>query len=138
VGNLNQKFSVPAYHGNIEKLCNRVGEAAEKAGFDDRTAYACQLAVGEACENVINHGYKHEGEGELSVSFDVSPGKLVIELCDSAPAFNPTAYPKDEEWSEDDPPVGGLGLKIIHRVMDKVIYRREKEKNYLELHKNEP
>jgi anti-sigma regulatory factor (Ser/Thr protein kinase) len=137
VDNVNNKFSVPAFHVNIETLCEKVGEAAEQAGFDERTSYACQLAVGEACENVINHGYDREGDGDLILSYTISPGKLILELCDSAPPFNPSVYPAEADWVEEDPPVGGLGLKIIHRVMDKVIYRRKKGRNYLELHKNE-
>jgi anti-sigma regulatory factor (Ser/Thr protein kinase) len=133
-----KELSVPAYHENIEILCNAAADAAEQAGFNDKTVYACQLAVGEACENVINHGYKAEGNGNIVLKAVVKPGKLILELCDTAPPFNPTVMPDDSEWEKDDPPIGGLGLLIIHRVMDRVEYRREGDRNYLELHKNMP
>jgi serine/threonine-protein kinase RsbW len=131
------KISVPAYHAKIEKICDLAGEAAIKAGFDERTAYACQLAIGEACENIINHGYKSEGIGEIELSADTSPGKIILILRDSAPPFNPAVEPGTPHWKEEDPPVGGLGLLIIHRVMDKVRYSRTSGKNILELHKIE-
>ncbi len=133
-----KELSVPAYHENIEILCNAAADAAEQAGFNDKTVYACQLAVGEACENVINHGYKAEGNGNIVLKAVVKHGKLILELCDTAPPFNPTVMPDDSEWEKDDPPIGGLGLLIIHRVMDRVEYRREGDRNYLELHKNMP
>jgi serine/threonine-protein kinase RsbW len=133
-----KELSVPAFHVNIEKVCDAAGEAAEQAGFNDKTAYACQLAIGEACENVINHGYGEEGNGDIVLVAKISPGNLILELCDSAPPFNPAVSPDDSEQEREDPPIGGLGLLIIHRVMDKVTYRREGDRNYLELHKTKP
>jgi anti-sigma regulatory factor (Ser/Thr protein kinase) len=131
----NLHITVPAYHAKIENLCILAGEAAIKAGFDDRTAYACQLAIGEACENIINHGYKEEGIGDIELSAETSPGKIILILRDSAPPFNPAVEPGPQHWKEEDPPVGGLGLLIIHRVMDKVTYSRIGGENILELHK---
>ena len=131
----NLRITVKAFHAKIEDICDLAGEAAMKAGFDDRTAYTCQLAIGEACENIINHGYKEEGIGDIELSADTSPGKLVLVLRDSSPPFNPAVEPGPQHWDEEDPPVGGLGLVIIHRVMDKVSYIRTGGKNILELHK---
>lgn len=129
----NLKITVPAYHTEIENICTLAGEAAIKAGFDERTAYACQLAIGEACENIINHGYKEEGLGNIELSAETSPGKIVLTLRDSSPPFNPAVEPGPPHWKEEDPPVGGLGLLIIHRVMDQVRYTRTGGKNILEL-----
>ena len=131
------KITVPAYHAKIEKISDLAGEAAIKAGFDDRTVYACQLAICEACENIINHGYKEEGIGDIELSADISPGKIILILRDSAPPFNPAVEPDPTHLKIEDPPVGGLGLLIIHRVMDKVSYMRTGGKNILELHKIE-
>ena len=131
------KLSVPAYHKDIEDLCNLTGKAATDAGFSDRTIYSCQLAIGEACENIINHGYKQEGIGEIELTAFSSPGIIKLVLRDSAPPFNPAIEPGPPNWQEEDPPVGGLGLLIIHRVMDEVRYKRIKNHNILELEKTE-
>ncbi len=131
------RLSVPAYHRRIEDLCNLVGQAATDAGFNDRTIYACQLAIGEACENVITHGYKQEGVGEIELTAYSSPGKLIVELCDSAPPFNPSIEPETPNWKDGNPPVGGLGLLIIHRVMDDIKYQRRGNRNCLEVTKKE-
>jgi serine/threonine-protein kinase RsbW len=129
------KLTVPACHKDIENLCDLTGKAAMDAGFSERSIYSCQLAVGEACENIINHGYKQEDIGEIELTAISSPGKLKLVLCDNAPPFNPAIEPGPPNWQEEDPPVGGLGLVIIHRVMDEVTYKRTKNHNILELQK---
>lgn len=129
---------IPGRLDQIEKVCSLVGEAARDAGFTQRTAYACQLAVTEACENIIKHGYGSEGAGEIQASIRASPGNLSVELLDNAPPFNPAAKPADRVWSSQDPPVGGLGLIMIHKVMDEVKYRRKGRHNWLLLRKHAP
>jgi anti-sigma regulatory factor (Ser/Thr protein kinase) len=119
----------------IERICSLVGEAGREAGFDKRTTYACQLAVSEACENIIKHGYEAKGSGEIEATIRVAPGDLSVELLDSAPPFNPAAKPPAREWPTHAPPVGGLGLIMIHKVMDEVKYRRKGRHNWLLLHK---
>lgn len=97
--------------------------------------YACQLAVSEAIENIIRHGYGREVPNEIEVTISSEPGELNIELTDDAEPFNPTNQGKVQEWTEDDPPVGGLGIQIIHRIMDDVEYKREAGRNRLTLQK---
>src|SRR3990172_1204973 len=125
----------PALLLEIEAICDFVGEASDEAGFDERTRYACQLAVGEACENIIKHGYGGEGRGDILVTAEVAPGEIIIELRDAGPSFNPAGEPSRLELDLEDPQVGGVGLVIIHRVMDEIFYSRDGDQNYLTLRK---
>lgn len=120
----------------IEVIGRFVDECAISAGFDESTSYACQLAIGEACENIILHGYGGEGTGEIEVIIHTNPGELTIELLDNAPAFDVAKRPIENSLSNDDPPIGGLGLRIIHRVMDQVEYKRDGDLNHLILCKS--
>ncbi|OGO08755.1 MAG: hypothetical protein A2Z66_00725 [Chloroflexi bacterium RBG_13_66_10] len=130
-----RKLTIPGQLDQLEKVCSLVGEAAREAGFNRRTVYACQLAASEACENIIKHGYAREGEGDIQVEVRSAPGDLTVELLDSAPPFNPAERPRDRAWTSQDPPVGGLGLIMIHRAMDEVKYRRKGRRNWLLLRK---
>ncbi len=132
------RLTVPGRLDRIRDVTGLVGEAALQAGFDSHSAYACELAVGEACENIIKHGYKAEDRGDIRVSIASLPGELTIELVDTAPPFNPARVPDTRAWTPDDPPVGGLGLLIIHRVMDQVQYLRRRRQNILRLVKHVP
>jgi anti-sigma regulatory factor (Ser/Thr protein kinase) len=119
----------------LELLCQLVDQGARSAGFDDRTSYACQLAVCEACENIVLHGYRRRAAGDIRVTTRSRPGELIIDIVDTAPPFNPTLVPPDEDWPASDPPVGGRGLLIIRRVMDEVDYRRRGNRNVLRMRK---
>jgi anti-sigma regulatory factor (Ser/Thr protein kinase) len=131
-------ISVSSRLDQIERIGQVVDECAQVAGFDDRLSYACQLAVGEACENIIMHGYGIENSGTIEATIHAQPGELTIELVDDAPPFNVAKAPENNSLPLDDPPIGGLGLRIIHKVMDSVEYHRRGDHNHLKLHKSCP
>jgi len=130
-----RRLTIPGRLDAIETACDCVEAGAQDAGFDDSTSYACQLAVAEACENIIKHGYASEGAGEIRLEVTSAPGDLTVRLEDSAPRFNPARRPSAHAWDQHDPPVGGLGLHIIHRVMDRVSYVRRSGTNRLTMRK---
>jgi anti-sigma regulatory factor (Ser/Thr protein kinase) len=130
-----RRATYPAYLRKIEAICRFVGKASDEAGFDERTRYACQLAVGEACENIIKHGYGEEGLGDILVTADATTGEVTVELRDTAPPFNPAGPPPQIDLDRDNPQVGGVGLVIIHRVMDEIYYSRDGDQNCLTLRK---
>jgi serine/threonine-protein kinase RsbW len=128
-------LTIPARLDAIETACDCVEAGAQDAGFDESASYACQLAVAEACENIIKHGYACEGTGEIRLEVTSAPGDLTVSLEDTAPRFNPAHRPGAHTWDHHDPPVGGLGLHIIHRVMDRVSYVRRSGTNRLTMRK---
>ncbi|MGA9533810.1 MAG: ATP-binding protein [Anaerolineales bacterium] len=129
------RFTVPARLQSIRHVADAVAVATAEAGFDDKTSYACQLAVSEACENIVIHGYGQSQGKSLDVDIATAPGALTVELTDSAPAFDPTLVEVSPPLPPDDPPVGGLGLYIIRQVMDQVTYQRIAGHNHLRLFK---
>jgi anti-sigma regulatory factor (Ser/Thr protein kinase) len=132
---LSEELSIPARFEEIEVVCDLVDKAARVAGFDENTNYACQLAAGEACENIICHGYKDEGHGVIEVHVRAEPGEMTIEILDTAPPFDPTSIPKSDVEDRVEDQVGGLGLPIIRRVMDEIEYTRQENSNRLILRK---
>lgn len=132
------RLTIPGRLDQIEAACDCVEAGALDAGFDESTSYACQLAVAEACENIIKHGYGTVQPGEIRMAVTSSPGDLTVRLEDSGPPFNPARPPTEQPWDENDPPVGGLGLLIIHRVMDRVSYLRRAGVNRLTMRKHMP
>ena len=119
------------------RVCQFVGASAAATGFDERTSHACQLAVCEAVENVIQHGYQGEA-GEINVTVETTPGALTVEIADRAPAFDPTRYPVDPGAPVHESRVGGRGILMIRRVMDEISYERRGPQNVLRLTKNQP
>lgn len=130
-----KELSISARLDQVDRVRDLIHECALKAGLSRQEAYQAQLAVSEACENVINHGYRQESSEPIRVVCTADEGELTIEIFDSAPPFNPASKPEEKPWDEGNPPIGGLGLVIIHRVMDEVEYRREGSENHLTMRK---
>lgn len=130
-----ETLRIQGRYDQLQTVRDLVQRSAEQAGFSSKECYACQLAVSEAVENIIRHGYGSEVSNEIKVSVTSEPGKLNIELTDDAPPFNPTNNRKKKQWSVEDPPIGGLGIHIIHSVMDEVEYKRQDGENRLILEK---
>jgi serine/threonine-protein kinase RsbW len=90
-----------------------------------------QLAVEEGITNIIMHGYKGHA-GEIRITCQATRGIIEIQIEDTAPRFNPLSVP-DPDFTTDvqDRCMGGLGIFLIRRVMDDVIYRNDQGKNIL-------
>ena len=89
------------------------------------------LAVEEAASNVIEHGYKGRG-GTLQVLFAVENDDVTIELRDQAKPFKPGKIGRpDETLPLEERPLGGLGLHLMHELMDEVRYETLPDGNLL-------
>ncbi len=130
-----KRLSIPSKLDQVESVCRFIDESARSAGFDEKESYACQLAVTEACENIILHGYQGANGEKITVKIKTRPGDLMIKIIDQAPPFNPAEPLPEKTASPDDPPIGGLGLVILNKVMDEVEYKRTQSGNTLRLRK---
>lgn len=123
---------------NVPDACEFVVRAAEEAGLDERSVYHCQLAVDEACTNIIEHGFGDQpNNGQITVMTGIE-GKhtFVITIADNSPAFNPLTYREaDPTQSLEERAVGGWGIYFIKKLMDMVDYRYSDGRNNLALYK---
>ena len=129
-------MKIDSHLDQIERIGRFIQEAAQDAGFDEMECYACELAVSEACENIILHGYGDDSTGEIEVSVQTAPDNITIELWDDAPPFDPVNRPTKLDPPIDDPPIGGLGLVIMHKVMDEMEYNRREGRNQLRMRRS--
>lgn len=113
----------PANFEQLDAIREFVGGAASEAGLDDREVYAVQLATDEACSNIIEHGYEGIRDGQITCICDVLPGELVITLRDRGVPFDASSVPQpDLSVPLDDRKIGGLGLFLMHNLMNEVRY----------------
>jgi serine/threonine-protein kinase RsbW len=99
----------------------RIG--AEARGGDgellDALENAVVSAVGEAFNNIVQHGYRDRQDGEVTLVVDFSGDDLVVELRDDGASFDPDAVP---EPRLAELPESGLGVFIIRACMDELSY----------------
>ncbi len=133
---MENRLTVPGRYDRLETIAKFVEQAGQDAGLDDVAICRCQLAVDEACTNIIEHGYEGEGRGDIELSAACEPGQgeLVITICDQAKPFDPDAVPQPTlNANLEDMQIGGLGLYFMRQVMDAVEFSYEDGSNKLVL-----
>jgi anti-sigma regulatory factor (Ser/Thr protein kinase) len=132
-----QPFSltVPADIAEIPAISLRLEESLLSYGFTPEEVLDTQLAVEELITNIAVHGYRGTG-GPVTVSCSFEDDHAVIQLADSAPAFDPLSVPEpDIDADVSDRKIGGLGIYLVRQVMDGISYRFENGSNILTLKK---
>lgn len=111
-----------AHYASLQPIGRWVSRFAEQAGFDEGDSYAIQLAVDEACSNIIEHAYGGDGGGGLiECTLRSEIDRLTVVLRDWGRPFDPLSVPTpDLEADLETCPIGGLGLHLIYQLMDEV------------------
>jgi serine/threonine-protein kinase RsbW len=112
---------VSGHYKNLSKISEFIGQAAVVAGLNERAKYAIQMAVDEACTNIIDHGYGGEGLGSIHLTYNIQEDGLQVNIYDHGKSFDPSKVPKlntQAPLSERKP--GGMGLYFIHHLADTV------------------
>jgi sigma-B regulation protein RsbU (phosphoserine phosphatase) len=113
------RYQFPARADALHAVREVVNNACERCGCAREAATDIIIAVGEACQNVVRHAYRDHDEGEASLEIYCKDGILEFRLQDTAqPVDTEKVKPK---WPEEPGP-GGLGLCLIHDIMDSVEY----------------
>ncbi|HHS12181.1 MAG TPA: ATP-binding protein [bacterium] len=119
----NYQLKIPSQTDNLELIRNFVSGVAKKVGFDAEESNKIELAVDEACTNVIKHAYQHDTTKDIDVAIKIDYQKLTVIVTDRGRSF---------EFHEVDLPdmkqylaelrVGGLGIYLMKTLMDEVEY----------------
>jgi sigma-B regulation protein RsbU (phosphoserine phosphatase) len=110
----------PARADRMKLVRGSIRAAARMCGFNDTAAQHIVLAVDEACQNIIVHGYKGREDGEIVLSVARRQDGIQVSLVDSAPLVDPaTIVPR----ALTDIQPGRLGSHFIREIMDTANYR---------------
>ena len=116
-------MTVPAELSRLADIRALVREVAIEGGAPPVCLDDLVQAVDEAATNIVVHGYGHQG-GPIDVDAWVEDERVVIELRDRAPTFDPTGVPEPDL---SIPPLqrrpGGMGLHLIRLATDSMTYR---------------
>jgi len=115
------QLKIPSQSDNLAIIRDVVAKVASRIGFDTDEASKIELAVDEACTNVIKHAYANNSNQMIEVSIKVDQKKLIIIVADKGKGFNPDKIKlPDLNESIKEGRKGGLGLCLIKTLMDKV------------------
>jgi serine/threonine-protein kinase RsbW len=118
---VNQIF--PGEYKSLSEISEFVVNQANYLGFSSKDIYSIQIAVDEACSNIIDHAYGKEDLGYIELQVEDIENGMKITIRDDGDPFDPEEIPDPvidsplEERRER-----GLGLYIMRKLMDEVTY----------------
>ena len=118
----------------LESLMNATTNFLEDQSVSPQAVYRINLALEEMITNIIRHGYDDYDRHEIRVSLNVFENQVAAVIEDDGHAFNPLEWNKKEESQPlEDKKVGGVGIHLIRELLDHVDYKRENDRNILEV-----
>lgn len=122
---LEQTFSlhVPSSTQNLAMIRDFVSNVGVQAGLGEDDVAKLELAVDEACTNVIEHAHGNDITKDVVVRAVFDEKTLKIEVMDTGKGFDPSALPDDDlVHMIHERKSGGLGLRMMRTLMDEVSY----------------
>ena len=114
-------LKIPSQSDNLALIRDMVAKIAAQVGFNKDEASKIELAVDEACTNVIKHAYGNQTNQFIDVEIKIDSKKLIIIVADKGKGFNPDQIKlPDLNQSIKVGRKGGLGICLIKTLMDKV------------------
>ena len=123
-------IETPGHVSYLAYIRRLIGDLARKVGFPEDDVAKIEMAVDEACSNVVAHAYapkkewrwKHR-DPEIRLDVRAEDARLVIEIHDHGQRFDFSAYRPDEiEGRIKEMKPHGYGIFIMRKFMDEVQY----------------
>ena len=109
--------SYPSAYRSVAQARHAVADFALDCGFDLADVGDIALAVGEACNNAVEHGHRESGAILINCTFDGVV--LRVDISDQGRGFDAAHLAEASGSSRGD---RGLGIFLMKRLMDNVEY----------------
>lgn len=117
-------ITYPATYQSLAQIGNDVCQAGVEAGLSGNEIYDVQVAMDEACANIIEHGYGGKCNGTITCIYTILNNGLKITLKDQGCGFDA------DEITEPDLQTDlakrkerGLGVFFMRKLMDEVVFQ---------------
>ena len=130
-------IQAPGHGSYLSYIRTLVGDLARQVGFPEDEVAKIEMAVDEACSNVVEHAYANpkdtataekawqwkQGDPQIRLDVRSEDNRLVIEINDHGQRFDFTAYrPNEMKERIRQMQTGGYGMAIMREFMDEVQY----------------
>lgn len=121
---------------NLEAVNDFIHAQIKPFSCQSQTLFQIDLAVEEIFVNISHYAYSPDkGTVQIECSAEKTAdasAKLTVSFTDRGKAFNPLAKPDpDITLSVEEREIGGLGIFLIKKYMDSVLYERKDNQNIL-------
>ena len=118
----------------ITTVQERFQEFGKAHGFSKDLERKMDMIVDELLGNVILYAFNEGGEHEIEITAEQVSNRLTVTISDDGVPFNPLLIdPPDTSLAAKDRPLGGLGILLVRKMADDILYQRRIDKNVLTL-----
>ncbi len=96
-------------------------EAVRRFGYGENCTFAIKLALEEAVTNAFRHGNQKDPDKHITVRYEIDATKILIEIEDEGPGFDPGDVPDPTLPEYIDRP-HGRGIMLMRAYLDTVEY----------------
>src|ERR1700761_7201576 len=114
---------VPSSTENLAMIRDFVKSIGTQSGMGDMEVAKLEMAVDEACSNVMEHAYNSDSTKEVSIRATIDESSVQIDVIDTGKGFDPAAVEQLQlQQLVSAKRTGGLGMRLIKAFMDEVHY----------------
>ena len=132
------KLTVEAKTENLEEVLGFVDRHLEALECSPKVSVQIDVAVEELFVNIAHYAYS-PGTGSATIGVEIlkDPAAIAITFTDRGKPFDPLAKEDpDITLSAEERQIGGLGIYMVKKSMDEVVYEYKDGQNILRIKKN--
>lgn len=132
-----KELNISATVENIPVVTAFVDEQLEALNFPLKAQMQIDFAIDELFGNIAQYAYNPDiGSATVRVEVSEDPLAVIITFIDGGIPYDPLkADDPDITLSAEDRPLGGLGIYMVKKSMDAIIYEHRDGKNILSIKK---
>ena len=120
----------------LNTLDQKLAEFAESLALPPRTLFEIRLALEELVTNIISYGYTDDADHWIKIVISHEDGILIVRVADDGIPFDPlTIEEPDCQCPIEQRKIGSLGIHLVKRFTDDMLYERRGKQNILTLRK---
>jgi anti-sigma regulatory factor (Ser/Thr protein kinase) len=117
-------------------LCRAIERFVIAHALPKRIFFDLNLVLEEVFTNIVQHGFMDDQEHRIQISVFYEDGVVIVQVEDDGIPFNLAEAKRPHlRCPLEQRQVGGLGIHLVKRIMDDIVYSRKGRKNILTMKK---
>lgn len=132
------ELSVEAKVDNLGQVLAFVNEHVEQFDCSPRVQMQLEIAVEELFVNIAHYAYQTDtGIATVRVETQAEPPAVLVTFIDNGVPYDPLAKEDpDVKLKAEDRSIGGLGIYMVKKSMDDIVYKYKDGQNILTIKKD--
>jgi sigma-B regulation protein RsbU (phosphoserine phosphatase) len=126
------ELTVPNHLSETSRVKEHFDTFCEHYGIPKQVRLKMHVVFDELLTNIVSYAYPDKNDHDIGIKVELSADRLKVSMVDDGVPFNPLGVETpDTELPLEQRKIGGLGIHLVRKMMDKVSYRRRIDKNVI-------